>query len=121
MEEGQKQGSPEEGGEEEEEEDDGEEGEEEDEDGDDDENGGRRSSSLDDEASAGGGGGGEGEEATLPAHHQLNHLLHEVLPACYNLERADDFCMRFAAFNSRSARKVGGSVCRYVCLDGWMG
>ena len=68
-----------------------------------------KSSLLDDgdaSTTAAGAGGGE-EEEVLPAHHQLNNLLHEALPACYNRDRADDFCLRFAHFNSRSARKVG--------------
>jgi len=50
--------------------------------------------------------GGE-EEGVTPAHHKINHLLHEVLPLCYHKERSDAFAVQFSqVVKHKRAQKV---------------
>ncbi|EKU21632.1 regulator of nonsense transcripts 2, partial [Nannochloropsis gaditana CCMP526] len=41
------------------------------------------------------------EEGATPAHYQVNHLLHDILPLCYEKEKTDAFILQIAPFVKR--------------------
>jgi len=58
------------------------------------------------------------EEGATPAHYQVNHLLHDILPLCYEKEKTDAFILQIAPF----VKRKGVAKVRLVGRErGWRG